>query len=116
MEIPQPFPWILLGVSALLFLQTQSASSLHLVDGVHALYALPLPARTEFEAVVSQIRPSGSALVFEATHLGSITCYWRHPPALLPFFSGDTCRIHARIEQTVQGKLCIVEKVSACVH
>ena len=114
MSIPQPLPWLVLGVALLLFLQAQNTSSIRFVSEIQTLHSLPLPARTTFEGTLSGVHFSGSALVFEVSNRGKITCYWRHPPLLLSLLSGEVCFIQARVEQTLRGKLCIVEKVSAC--
>ncbi|MDP2666996.1 MAG: hypothetical protein Q8P05_05860 [Candidatus Diapherotrites archaeon] len=111
-----PLPWILLGLGMILLLHFQDQSSIRSLENLQSIHTLPLPSRVIFDATLSNIRSSGTALVFDASNQGKVTCYWRHPAPFPSLFTKDNCRIQARIEQTLRGRLCVVERVSACAR
>ena len=98
--------WVGAGLALLLVLAWDDAASLHRVDSVHALHALPLPVRVEFPASIRSVRPSGAALIFDLENRGRISCYWRKPPAMHFFFPQDRVVVRAKMELTPRGKFC----------
>jgi hypothetical protein len=103
--------WVALGVVVLLALAWVDVSSLHHIDSVSSIHALPLPAEVEFSATIRSVRLSGAALVMDLEDRGRISCYWRKPPALHFFFPHDRVRVRAKIEQTPKGKFCGVREL-----
>ncbi len=103
--------WLLLALGMGVFLEWNDAQSLHILSSVSDAYALSLPANVSFEGTVSNIRFSRLSVVFEMENKGIITCYFRHPPETFFLFSGERILVRGKIEQTPQGRLCVVREV-----
>lgn len=110
MRLFESLPWFILLISAgalVEFLDSHFVPLSSLSDA----HALPLPHRVEFLARVENIRHSSQALVFDAIHEGTLTCYWRHPSPLALVFPDENYFIRATLVRTLQGRLCVVNSL-----
>lgn len=110
MRLFESLPWFILLVSAGILVESLDSFFLPLSTLSHA-QSLSLPHRVEFSARVENIRYSSNALVFDAVHAGTLTCYLRHPPPLMLLFPDENYFIRATLVRTLQGRLCVVNSI-----
>ncbi|MBM3282044.1 MAG: hypothetical protein FJY86_01730 [Candidatus Diapherotrites archaeon] len=84
-----------------------------LVDYVSDALALPNGVRFLVQGEVFRPRVLTSALVFDISNRGVMTCYYRHPPESLFLFSHDWVVVRASLVSTINGRLCVVSSLEA---
>lgn len=103
--------WLVLGLALAALLESFDHSSLLALTSLDESQSLALPARVSFIGLVSNVRFSGTALVFDVMNGHTLPCYFRHPPRELFVFAGESYSIRARLESTPTGMLCVVEEM-----